>query len=110
MAITITINQLDRMTDGNVVITAHWSAYKTVDGFTGSSYGTVSFPEKDPSDPDFVPYEDLTAETVENWVRSTLGDEQLEAMEAAYDASIAEQQAPKMASGLPWDNGVLTPV
>lgn len=102
MAIEITINQLDRKTDGNVVYTAHWSASKTVDGFTGSSYGTVSFPEKEPTDPGFIAYENLTASIVDDWVRTALGDEQLEAMEAAYDASIAEQQAPKTASGLPW--------
>jgi hypothetical protein len=102
MAITITINQLDRKTDGNVVYTAHWSASKTVDGFTAGSYGTVSFPEKEPTDPSFIPYENLTASTVEGWVRAALGAEQIAAMEAAYDASIAEQKAPKTASGLPW--------
>lgn len=102
MAITITINQLDRKTDGNVVLTAHWSASKTVGEFTGSSYGTVSFPEKSPTDPGFIPYASLTASVVDGWVREALGAEQLAAMEAAYDASIAEQQAPKTASGLPW--------
>lgn len=102
MAITLTINQLDRKTDGNVVYTAHWSASKTVDGFTAGSYGTVSFPEKEPTDPGFIPYESLTEAVVQGWVRTALGDEQLEAMEAAYDASIAEQQAPKTATGLPW--------
>jgi hypothetical protein len=56
MAITITINQLDRKIDTGTVYVAHWSAYKTVDGFTGSSYGTVSFPEKEPTDPGFIPY------------------------------------------------------
>jgi hypothetical protein len=39
---------------------------------------------------------------VDGWVRTALGAEQLAAMEAAYDASIAEQKAPKTASGLPW--------
>jgi len=102
MAIAIRINQLDRKIDTGTVYVAHWSASKTVDGFTGSSYGTVSFPEKDPADPSFIPYASLTAETVDAWVRTALGAEQLAAMEAAYDASIAEQQAPKTASGLPW--------
>jgi hypothetical protein len=102
MAIEIRINQLDRKTDGNVVYTAHWSASKTVDGFTGSSYGTVSFPEKAPTDPDFIAYESLTEAVVQGWVRTALGDEQLEAMETAFDASIAEQKAPKTATGLPW--------
>ena len=102
MAITITINQLDRKTDGNVVYTAHWSASKTVDGVTAGSYGTVSFTEKAPTDPGFIAYENLTAAIVDGWVRAALGDEQLEAMEAAYDAGIAELKAPKVATGLPW--------
>lgn len=102
MAITITINQLDRKTDGNVVYTAHWSASKTVDGFTAGSYGTVSFPEKAPTDPGFIPYVSLTHSVVEGWVRSALGAPQIAAMEAAYDTSIAEQKAPKVATGLPW--------
>lgn len=99
-----TINQMERKTEGSVVYLLHWSASKTVDTFTAGSYGTVSLPEKDPTDPDFIAYEDLTPAIVKGWLLEALGEEQLQAMEDAYDASIAEQQAPKTASGLPWVN------
>ena len=68
------IAQLERHLPDGVVITAHWVATKQ-DGFvpfddaqveggsykyTASAYGSIGLPAKDPSDPTFVAYDQLT--------------------------------------------------
>jgi hypothetical protein len=89
------INQLDRNTDGDIVTTVHYSAVKQDGDFTASVYSTVSLEQGDT----VIPFASLTEETVKTWLADKLD---LVAMEAALDAQIAEQKAPKVASGLPW--------
>jgi hypothetical protein len=89
------INTLDRNTDGDIVTTIHWTATKTDGEFTASSYGSVGVEVGDT----VIPFASLTEETVKTWLAEKLD---LEAMEASLDAQLAELQAPKVASGLPW--------
>jgi hypothetical protein len=89
------INQLDRNTDGDIVTTIHFSAIKTDGEFTASTYGTVGLEQGDT----VIPFANLTEEVVKIWLAEKLD---LEAMEASLDAQLAELQAPKVASGLPW--------
>jgi len=89
------IVNLDRNTDGDVVTNVHWTVFKTDGDAIGSSYGTVSVEVGN----DIIPYENLTEETVVNWVKEKLD---LVSLEAALDAQIAEQKAPTKATGLPW--------
>ena len=89
------VNQLDRNTDGDIVTTVHWTASKQDGEFTASSYGTVGVEVGDT----VIPFASLTEETVKTWLADKLD---LVAMESALDAQIAEQKAPKVASGLPW--------
>ena len=77
MTTTWTITQLDRKTEDGFVTTAHW---------------TEGSPE--------VPYEDLTQEQVLAWVWASGVDK--DAVEAAVQAIIDEQKAPKIKQGLPW--------
>jgi hypothetical protein len=100
MTIEFKIANLDRDTADGFVCTAHWTASKTVDGFSAGSYGTVGFTKEDGVN--LIPYADLTEATVIGWVQASLGAETLVAMEAGYDAQIAEQQAPSKATGTPW--------
>ena len=87
--------------DGAVVV-AHWraNASETVgeDTFSASSYGTVGF-TPDPTDPDYVPYADLTEEIVLGWVWETVDQE---ATEAALAAKIEAEKNPVTANGVPW--------
>ena len=102
MTIEFKIANLDRDTADGFVTTAHWTASKTVEGFSAGSYGTVGFTKEDGVN--LIPYADLTEATVIGWVEASLGDETLAAMEATMDALIAEQQAPSKATGIPWGN------
>ena len=94
MNITWKINQLDRKTADGFVTTAHWICSGQDGDFSGSVYASCGF-EGELS----VPYEQLTEATVLSWVWAKVDKE---ATEAAVAAQIAEQKAPKVATGLPW--------
>jgi hypothetical protein len=92
---TFTIANLERNTDGDVVTTVHWVATKVDGEAVASVYSSMAV---EPSDT-FVLFANLTEETVVNWVKEKLD---LESLESALDAQIAEQKQPTKASGLPW--------
>lgn len=89
------IVNLDRSTDGDVVTTVHYTVSKTDGEAVGSSYGSVRVEVGDT----VIPFAELTEATVVAWVKEKLD---LVSLEANLDAQIAEQKAPKVASGLPW--------
>jgi hypothetical protein len=93
------ITNLDRLTSDGYVTVAHWTASQTDGDYTASAYSTVSFPEVEGS---MIPYADLTEETVIGWVKASLGAEGVKAVDDALAANIAEQKAPKVATGTPW--------
>ena len=99
-----TISQLDRTLPDGVVYTAHWRVSKTDGDASASVYGTISIPTKSPSDPDFIPYDQLTEAQVVQWVKDEMGANQVAAHEAAVQAKIDAQINPPTASGLPWSN------
>ena len=98
------ISSLDRSLPDGVVLTAHWRVSATDGDASGSVYGTISFPAKDPADPDFIPYDNLTEATVIQWVKDEMGADTVAAHEAAVQAQIDAQKNPTSASGLPWSN------
>ena len=89
------IVNLDRNTDGDIVTNVHWTVTKTDGDAVGSVYSSQAVEVGD----DFVPYAELTEAAVVEWVKAKLD---LVSVEASLDAQIAEQKAPKVASGLPW--------
>lgn len=97
-----TISQLDRSLPDGFVMTAHWRVSKTEGEASGSVYGTISFPAKDPADSGFVPYEQLTEAQVLGWVKEQMGEETVAAHEAAVQAQIDAQANPTTAAGVPW--------
>ncbi len=99
-----TIPSLDRSLPDGLVLTAHWRVSDTQGTASGSVYGTVSFPAKDPQDPDFIPYDQLTEAQVIGWVKDVMGAEQVSAHEAAVQAQIEAQKNPSSASGVPWSS------
>jgi folylpolyglutamate synthase/dihydropteroate synthase len=95
MNITYTIDNLDRQTSDNLVVTAHWRV-SAVDGeHTAGAYGSVGFTRGD----SFTPFEALTEAQVIAWVKEQLDVAEIEANLAGQ---IAVLKAPKTASGLPW--------
>lgn len=94
--ITWTISQLDRQTSDGFVTTAHWQAVATDGDYSASIINTCSW-TGEPT----VSYDSLTQADVLAWVWQSVDKE---AVEAALEAQIAEQKAPKIAKGLPWVN------
>jgi len=92
-----TISQLERNTDGGVIL-AHWQVSKVSGDFTATSYGTVGF-TPDPSKSGYVAYDSLTEATAISWVQEALDTTELE---AALDADLAEQASPSILAGVPW--------
>ena len=90
-----TISTLDRDIATGYVNCAHWQA-TAVDGeHTASIYSTCSWADGTP----VIPYENLTQETVLNWVWETVPKQ---ATEDALAANIALQKNPVTATGVPW--------
>lgn len=102
---TFKIANLDRHAEDGFVTVAHWTASQvdaSLDGdFTASTYSTVSFTKEDGIN--YVPYEQLTEAAVIEWVKASLGAEGVAAIDAALAANIADQKAPKTATGTPWN-------
>jgi hypothetical protein len=94
------ISTLDRNTADGFVQTVHWTASQIDGEFTASTYSTVGFTKEDGIN--YVPYADLTEAAVIEWVKASLGDDGVAAVDSALAANIAEQKAPKMAVGVPW--------
>jgi hypothetical protein len=97
---TWTISTLDRNTSDGFVNTVHWTASQVDGDFTASTYSTASFTKEDGIN--YVPYANLTEAAVVEWVKGSLGAEGVAAVDAALAANIAEQKAPKVATGTPW--------
>jgi hypothetical protein len=94
------ISNLDRNTADGFVNTVHWNASQTDGDFSASTYSTVSFTKEDGIN--YVPYAELTEAAVVEWVKGSLGADGVAAVDAALAANIAEQKAPKVATGTPW--------
>lgn len=88
------VSQLDRQTSDGFVTTAHWQAVATDGDYSASVVNTCSW-TGEPT----VSYDSLTQDDVLAWVWQSVDKE---AVEAALEAQIDEQKAPKIASGLPW--------
>jgi len=93
--ITWTISQLDRQTSDGFVTTAHWQAVATDGEYSASVINTCSW-TGEPT----VAYDSLTQDDVLAWVWQSVDKE---AVEAALEAQIDEQKAPKIVTGLPWE-------
>tara|TARA_B110000090_G_scaffold197225_1_gene234923 strand:- start:113 stop:421 length:309 start_codon:yes stop_codon:yes gene_type:complete len=102
MAVTWTIAQLERNTDGNGVVVAHWTASDSeVVGevtHSGSSYGTCGFTPDATAD-GYVSYDSLTEADVIAWVKADLD---AEAIEESIAAQITASKEPVTAAGVPW--------
>jgi hypothetical protein len=104
--VTWGIANLERHVADGVVYTSHWTvnAERTTaagDTFTAGAYGSVGFGDPDPKK--FIPYDELTPETVIGWTQAALGgDEKVAEIEAALTANLDEQENPVNESGLPW--------
>jgi len=109
MAVTWTISTLERNTSDDGVIVAHWRASDSEvvgsgdDAVThsGSSYGTCGF-TPDSSADGYTAYADITEAQAIGWVKDSMGEEAVTALEDSIAAQIADSKAPAVATGTPW--------
>lgn len=92
-----TISTMEREVSNGFVITAHWQATATDGDYTASIYSTSSWADGTP----VIPYENLTQETVLNWVWANGVDKT--ATEASLAQNIALQKNPVTSTGVPWN-------
>jgi hypothetical protein len=96
METTWSIAQMERNTSDDFVVTVHWCV-NAVDGdYSASSYGTCGYTQSEES---FIPYADLTEETVIGWVQNSLDKDEIEANLASQ---IEAAKAPATVAGTPW--------
>jgi hypothetical protein len=105
---TWSVNTLDRELSDGVVYTVHWSlsATRPFPGmpnayYQAGSYGSQGF-TADPSDPGFVPYDQLTEAICIGWVQDALGTEAVTAMESGLSSQLDEKETPTHEAGVPW--------
>jgi hypothetical protein len=93
-------NLIRTVPDG--VVTKVCCTVSMVDGKYSSS-GDVSqkVPYKSPSDPDFIPFDQLTEAEVVQWVQQQLGQNRITQIERGLAQAIAKQKI-QTTSGLPW--------
>ena len=102
------IANLERHLVDGAVYTAHWTinAERIVgqETYNTGAYGSIGFSDPDPKS--FIPYTDLTKDTVVGWVKNALGKDKVTEMEAALTSQLDSQEHPKNASGIPWNNQI----
>ena len=114
MAITCTwsVSDIQRTDADGGVILVYWSCVAASDGtpsYTATEGGKLRC-EPDPSNPDYIPYADLTEADVLNWVYASLveGDETADEAKARVEANRTAKvqgqidRAATTASGVPW--------
>ena len=101
MAVTWTISTLERNSSDDGVIVAHWRASDVDGDHSGSSYGTCGF-TPDSSADGYTAYEDITEAQAIGWVKDSMGEEAVTALEDSIAAQIADSKAPAVATGTPW--------
>lgn len=85
----------------NVVFNVHWIVNGLDGEHTASAYGSTSI-DVNPSGP-FTAYENLTEAQVIDWVKTSMGAEEVAAIEASIVGQINEQINPKIITPvLPW--------
>ena len=90
------INQMDRLTSDNFVVTVHYSVTATDGDYSANTYGTVGYTQESDN---FIPFDNLTPEIVTGWVQTSLGKD---TVEESLAAQIEAQKNPVQVSGLPW--------
>ena len=101
MAVTWTIATLERNTADDGVVVAHWRASDVDGDHSGSSYGTCGFTPNAEAD-NYTAYADITEAMAIEWVKASMGEEAVEALESSIAAQIEESKAPATSAGVPW--------
>lgn len=98
------IDTISKKSDGLITKVIYECRLKLEDDRV-SSIGEITL-TGDSTNPNFVPFSDLTEQTVIGWVQSSLGEDQVTAIETKLQNRISAHKAAKEAeteqNGLPW--------
>ncbi len=75
-----------------VIYNVHWRVTKEDGDYFASTYGTQSLNTEDIQD--FIPFDEVTSEMVESWVKDAMGEEEVSRIEDGLDQQIEEQKNP----------------
>ena len=75
-----------------VIYNVHWRVTKEDGDYSASTYGTQSLNTEDIQD--FIPFEEVTSEIVEGWVKLAMGEEKVSNIEDGLDQLIEDQKNP----------------
>ena len=101
VTLTWAVNNMTRVVDDGFVVVVDWSCTASATGVQGAFYGGQSTYVNNPSEPGFIPYDQLTQEIVLGWVYTDLGDQKA-VIEATLTAKVEAQLNPVTANGVPW--------
>ena len=101
MAVTWIVATLERNSSDDGVVVAHWRANDSEGEHSGSSYGTCGFTPDSTAD-GYTPYADITEAQAIGWVKDSMGEDAVTALEASIASQIEESKAPAVAVGVPW--------
>jgi hypothetical protein len=93
------ISQIKRTEVDKVALLVDWFCKVNSDTDLEVQYGEMRLAHKDPSAPNFVPFEDLTEQQVLNWVHGQVDKVEVETRLAAI---IHARQNPTLISEVPW--------
>jgi hypothetical protein len=75
-----------------VIYNVHWQVLKEDGDYSASSYGTQTLNTEDIQD--FKPFDEVTSEMVEGWVKDAMGEDEVSRIEDGLDLQIEDQKNP----------------
>jgi hypothetical protein len=107
MTTTWKVAQLKRTPTTGLVIDVTYIMNFNLEGESDRKVGSVTL-EGDPTDPNFIPFENLTEEVVLDWVKAAIGEVEVTAIEAQYEQILQEKidkkNNPEFLVGTPWNS------
>jgi hypothetical protein len=70
----------------------HWRVEKEDGEYSASSYGTQSLHTEDIQN--FIPFDEVTSEIVEGWVKDAMGEEKVSDIEESLNQQIEKEKNP----------------
>lgn len=100
------VNIKRRPNDGLVIEVTYIMNFK-LEGMEDRHVGMITL-EGDPTDPNFIPFEELTQEIVLGWVQTELGESHITEIQTQMSTRLQqrldEKNNPPFLQGLPWNN------